>query len=111
MFAPVHIGARQLPLDRWTTTPLYRLDFASDAARRRPTPIRVVLERAEFDADDDDHPTSEAVLRREALREAFRIAEVEDGAGEGMKPSDIALKLHTLGFQDEYWIDTGVFQI
>jgi hypothetical protein len=111
MFAPVHIGARQLPLARWTTTPLYRLDFANAAARKRPTPVRVSLERAEFDEGDEDRPTSEEVLRREALREAFRIAEVEDGAGDGMKPSDIVLKLHTLGFQDEYWIDTGVFQI
>ncbi|MCU0908414.1 MAG: virulence factor SrfB, partial [Rhodobacteraceae bacterium] len=111
MFAPIHIGARQLPLDRWTTTPLYRLDFAGDAARRRPTPLRVTLERAEFDEGDEDRPTSEDILRREALREAFRISEVEDGAGDGMKPSDIVLKLHTLGFQDDYWIDTGVFQI
>jgi hypothetical protein len=111
MFAPIHIGSRQLPLERWTTTPLYRLDFANAAARRRPTPIRVTLERAEFDDADEERPTSEDVLRREALREAFRIAEVEDGAGDGMKPSEIVLKLHTLGFQDEYWIDTGVFQI
>jgi hypothetical protein len=111
MFAPVHIGSRQLPLERWTTTPLYRLDFANASARRRPTPIRVTLERAEFDDTDAERPTSEDVLRREALREAFRISEVEDGAGDGMKPSDIVLRLHTLGFQDEYWIDTGVFQI
>ena len=109
MFAPVHIGARQLPLERWTTTPLFRLDFANPQARRRPTPIRVELTKADFD-DDDDHPSAEQVLRREALREAFAITGAEDGEGDAMKPSDLVLRLHTLGFEDDYWIDTGVFR-
>jgi hypothetical protein len=111
MFAPMHIGSRQLPLERWTTTPLFRLDYANASAQRRPSPIRVTLEKAEFDDADDEKQTSEDVLRREALREAFTITEAEDGAGDGMKPSDIQLRLQTLGFQDEYWIDTGVFQL
>ena len=64
--------------------------------------------KAEF--DDDESESSEDKLRREALREAFEITEVEDGIGDGMKNTDIRLKLHTLGFDDEYWIDTGVFQ-
>ena len=34
MYAPVHLGSRQLPLERWTTTPLYLLDFASASPRR-----------------------------------------------------------------------------
>ena len=112
MFAPVLIGARQLPLDRWTTTPLYRLDYANDAARRRPAPIRLTLERADAPDDDPEAPTAEDVLRREALREAFRVTDpVEDGAGDGMKPGDVVLRLQTLGFVDDYWIDTGVFRI
>lgn len=109
MFAPVHIGSRQLPLERWTTTPLFRLDFANARAQARPTPIRVELTRADYE-DDDDRPNAEAVLRREALREAFAITDVEDGEGYAMKPSDLVLKLHTLGFDDDYWIDTGVFR-
>ena len=109
MFAPVHIGSRQLPLERWTTTPLFRLDFGNAAAQRRPAPIRVTLEKADF--EDDDEASSEERLRREALREAFEITEVEDGAGDGMKNTDVSLRLHTLGFEDEYWIDTGVFRL
>ncbi|MBL3567036.1 virulence factor SrfB, partial [Rhodovulum sulfidophilum] len=108
MFSPVHIGSRQLPIERWTTTPLFRLDFANPNAQRRPTPIRVTFEKADY--DDDDREDSEAKLRREALREAFEITLVEDGAGDGMKNTDVVLKLHTLGFDDEYWIDTGVFR-
>jgi hypothetical protein len=111
MFAPMRIGARQLPLERWTTTPLYQLDFASPSARLRPTPIRVTLERADADDGDEENPTAEAELRREALREAFVVSEVEDGAGDAMKPSDVTLRLQTLGFDGEYWLDTGVFRL
>lgn len=45
------------------------------------------------------------------MREAFEPEQVEDGEGGAMKLSDVSLKLHTLGFEDEYWIDTGVFQV
>ncbi len=113
MFSPVHIGSRQLPLERWTTTPLYRLDFANSGAQQRPTPIRVILEKVEFDdgGRDEDNPSAEQVLRREAVREAFRIDEVEDGNQTPMKPEDLVLRLQTLGFDDEYWMDSGVFRL
>ena len=109
MYSPVHIGSRQLPLERWTTTPLFRLDFADSGAQRRPPPISIELTKADF--DDDDGESTEDKLRRESMREAFEIGEVEDGEGGGMKPTDVVLKLHTLGFEDEYWLDTGVFRI
>lgn len=109
MYAPVYLGARQLPLERWTTTPLYRLDFATRAAQAR-APLRVTFERAEFDDDPDDR-TPDSVLRREAMREAFRVADVEDAEGTAMKPGEVELRLHTLGFEDEYWIDTGLFRL
>ncbi|MEM1076511.1 MAG: virulence factor SrfB [Pseudomonadota bacterium] len=109
MFSPVHIGSRQLDLERWTTTPLFRLDFANAGAQGRPSPIEVTLEKDE--GDDDDAQTSVAKLRRESLREAFKIVELLDGDGDEMKTSDVSLKLQTLGFDDEYWIDTGVYNI
>lgn len=109
LYSPVYIGARQLPLERWTTTPLYRLDFASTGTQTRPLPIRVELRKTDF--DDSDGDSSEDKLRRESMREAFEIDLVEDGEGGAMKTSEVVLKLHTLGFGDEYWIDTGVFQV
>ncbi|WP_420012447.1 virulence factor SrfB [Tateyamaria sp.] len=109
LYSPVYIGSRQLPLERWTTTPLFRLDFADSGNRSRPLPIKVELRKTDF--DDSDGETSEDKLRRESMREAFEIGQVEDGEGGAMKSSDVVLKLHTLGFEDEYWIDTGVFQI
>jgi hypothetical protein len=110
MYAPMHIGSRQLPLERWATTPMFRLDYSNSAAQRLPVPIRVTFEKADFE-EADESDSSETVLRREALREAFTITEVEDGDGDMMKPTDISLRLHTLGFEDEYWLDTGVFRL
>ncbi len=109
MYTPLHLGSRQLPLERWTTTPLYRLDFATQSAQAR-APLTVTFERAEFD-EDPDRETSETVLRREAMREAFAVTELEDAEGTGMKPGEVDLRLHTLGFEDEYWIDTGLFRL
>ncbi len=109
MYTALHLGARQLPLERWTTTPLYRLDFATRPAQSR-APLSVTFERAEFD-EDPDRETSESVLRREAMREAFAVTEVADGDGTTMKKSEVSLRLHTLGFEDEYWIDTGLFRL
>jgi hypothetical protein len=109
MYTPLHIGSRQLPLERWTTMPLYRLDFATKSAQSR-APLTVTFERTEFDGDTDDQTTIE-VLRQEAMREAFTVTELEDAEGTPMKPGEVVLRLHTLGFDDDYWIDTGLFRL
>ncbi|MCY4304351.1 MAG: virulence factor SrfB [Aestuariivita sp.] len=109
MFSPVFIGSRQLPLERWTTTPLFRLDFVDPSAQTRPLPLKVELRKSEF--DDSDSESSVERLRQESMREGFEIEQIEDGEGGTVKKSEIALRLHTLGFEDEYWIDTGVFQV
>ncbi|MEO9781372.1 MAG: virulence factor SrfB [Sedimentitalea sp.] len=109
MYTPIYLGSRQLPLERWTTTPLYRLDFANQSAQSR-APLAVTFERSEFD-EDPDRETSETALRREAMREAFVVTELEDNEGTGMKVGEVELRLHTLGFQDDYWIDTGLFRL
>ena len=103
------LGERPLRLERWTTTPLYRLDFADRAAQER-APLRVTFERTEFD-DDPDDATPETLLRREAMREAFSVVVVEDAEREPLRPAAVRLRLHTLGFEDEYWIDTGLFRL
>ena len=108
MFAPIYIGARQLPLERWTTTPLYRLDFANAEVQRRPSPLKVTLEKD--DGAEDDAETRAAILRRETLREAFRVTDLFDGDDHQMKRTEVVLKLQTLGFDDDYWLDTGIYQ-
>ncbi len=109
MFSPVYLGSRQLPLERWTTTPLYRVDFANASSQRHKPPLVITLQRAEFDADPDD-ARPDAVLRREAAREAFEVIEIEDGEGGAVRRDQVTFKLHTLGAEDAYWIDTGLFK-
>lgn len=111
MHSPIYIGSRQLSLERWTTTPLYRLDFANDTIAGK-IKLPVTVELAREDDDFDEAETSLEKLRAERVREVFRIETAEDAEGVPIKPDiDVVLKLHTLGFEDEYWLDTGVFRI
>ncbi|MEO0344464.1 MAG: virulence factor SrfB [Pseudomonadota bacterium] len=107
--SPITIGTRQLPLERWTTTQLFKIDIAEATARGRRTPIKVTLRKSDF--DDNEGDSSEDTLRRESMREAFEIDTVYDGADDAMKPNEISFQFQTLGEQDEYWIDTGVFKV
>ena len=108
VYNPVHIGFRQLPEERWTTTPLYLLDFANENVSKRPQPLRVTLMRRETYADRDN---PEHQLRIEAAKEAFVVDHVEDGEGHVCHRDDVRLRLHTLGFEDAYWLDTGVCRV
>ena len=108
MFSPVYIGSRQLPLERWTTTPLYLLDFANPNAAKHGTPFDVTLEKKEFTDDADD---SDSVLRREAASEELEPTEVVDAEGGPMRSSEITLQLQTLGPRNSYWLDTGIFDL
>ena len=107
LYSPIHIGSRQLPLERWITTPLYHLKFANAAAENQAPPVSVTLERTEV--DDDEGTRAEDVLRREAAHEAFEVTYVEAADNTPMKTSDVRLCLHTLGFENDYWLDSGVF--
>jgi hypothetical protein len=108
LYTPIHIGFRQLPLERWTTTPLYRLDFANPAAASRPAPLKVTLRRADIETDVE---TAEQNLKAQAMREAFRVVEVEDAEQTPCIPGDVRLTLQTIGFEHDYWLDTGVLRV
>lgn len=106
VYNPVYIGFRQLPQERWTTTPLYLLDFANENVLTRPLPLKVTLARRGDGYADPDDPDSQ--LRVEAAKEAFVVDFVEDGEGDVCHRDDVRLRLHTLGFEDAYWLDTGI---
>jgi hypothetical protein len=107
--APIHIGFRQLAHERWMASPLYRLDFGNEQAKRRRGPLAVTIARRETDGDAESHDQK---LRAEALKEAFVIETVEDADGAACLISDVRLALHTLGVDETaYWLDTGVFRI
>lgn len=108
LYGPTRIGSRQLALERWQATPLYKLDIATRAAAEM-RPLTVLIERAEQDSVDGDDVTAAEELTAQKAREAFRVDEVLDRDGQQRKPEEVSLRLHTLGFADDYWIDTGVF--
>jgi hypothetical protein len=99
VFPPTTIGFRQLALERWPATPLYVIEYSnpSSAARLR-LPLKVTIERAEADEDD------------ESRLEDFKITEVVDAEGTPLRPSDVAMRLQTLKSPSGYWLDTGVVE-
>jgi len=95
-YAPVFLGFRQLNVERWPASPLYRVTFAHPQdARTRALPLKVTLERATgrkrgsgFQGD---------------RRGGCRRQPATDRRG--------AVKLQTLKDEYGYWLDTGIFSI
>ncbi len=93
------LGFRQLPLARWTATPLYSMEFANpDDAHRMELPLTVTIARREIDPDGAD---------AEMQRETFVVDEVVDASGATQRNGDVRLRLQTIDDQDGYWRDTG----
>ncbi len=101
--APAFLGFRQLDLERWTATRLYRMEFANPASvRRLALPLTVTLERADIDPERAD---------AELKREDFRITEVVDAEGDNLRTSEVSLRLQTLEEEAGYWRDTGALSV
>jgi len=109
MYAPVHLGSRQVDLERWTVTPLYMIEFANPDEMASRLPAKVKLSRVEGITRDEAETVAQA-LRAEALREAFTITGVEDADGGGVT-GDVVLRLNTMGFEKDYWLDSGAFDV
>jgi len=93
------LGFRQLPLARWTATPLYVMEFANpDDAHRMDLPLTVTVARREIDPDAPE---------AEMQRETFMVDEVTDASGATQRNGDVRLRLQTIDDQDGYWRDTG----
>jgi len=108
-FAPMPLASRQLPLDRWVATPLYRIKMTNGASGQDiQKPVTIVLEREapEELADYEDRNFSAS----EALKEEIRIVEATARNGANVKRS-FGLYLDTLANEDGYWLDTGILKI
>jgi hypothetical protein len=101
--AETQIGFRQLPIERWTATPLYMMEFANpDTVHRLALPLKVTVQRREEDPDSS---------RYEAAREHFQVDVIEDATGSRLSNRDVTLRLQTMDEQDGYWRDTGRISI
>ena len=112
---PTLLGYRQLPLERWIATPLYRLKLNTEsaAADRLPAPpYKITLERiTEFkDLDVEAKTFAETFAGNEALKEQIQIADVEASVGGGFT-RNFSLQLETLPSQEGYWLDTGILTV
>lgn len=107
----MRIGFRQLPLERWISTPLYRLDFIPGAEfSTNMLPFTVTISRPEVELEPD--LTSEQIMAIEAEREIFRVGEAEDARGDSpRRDARFVLSLCTLQSDEGYWLDTGAFNL
>jgi hypothetical protein len=110
-FAPIMIGYRQLPIERWTATPLYRLKLSASTARERIPrfPLTVTLGRTPPEESVSVHDAS--WLDEEARKEELTINEVEAADGGGGLKRLFSLTLETLPADDGYWLDTGILTV
>lgn len=93
------IGFRQLPIERWTATPLYVMEFTNpDTINRLALPLRVTVQRHQEDPDS---------AAFEVARERFSVEEVLDAADVRLSNRDVTLRLQTMDDQEGYWRDTG----
>jgi len=102
--SPLFIGFRQLPLERWPTTPLFFLDIAdgkgSGTQHARALPWRVTFRRNEADDSISANGADAA--------ESFKIDRIVDQNGDEVGTSRLLLRLQTLRNTDGYWLDTGI---
>ncbi len=108
-FAPMPLGSRQLPLERWVVTPMYRIKMTGNATHQDiQKPVTIMLEREDAGelSDYDDRLFSAA----EAQSEEIKIADATARNGANVKRS-FGLFLDTLGNDDGYWLDTGILNI
>ena len=102
---PAFIGYRQLPLERWKTTPLYFLDFNRKAdPGQLAMPLAVTFERRN---DGDEHD--------EGALEEFSVRQVVDANGEDVTDKLANPSLQTLrverGQEAGYWLDSGLLSL
>jgi hypothetical protein len=100
-YAPVRLGYRQIPFDRWVATPLYLLRLLDDG--KIPKPVEVELARGSFDDSEDFAGT-------EAAKEEIRIESATSAAGADVT-KNMVLELNTMKGAGGYWLDTGLLTI
>jgi hypothetical protein len=101
--APSMLGFRQLPLERWTATPLYALEFGNaDDVRNLALPLTVRLTRGVADPGSAD---------AEASREQFRPSSIRDAEGQERHPTTVRMRLQTMKDEAGYWRDTGALGV
>ncbi|MDE0783062.1 MAG: virulence factor SrfB [Planktomarina sp.] len=105
MMTDIFVGSRQLDVERWTATPLYKIFFKDPTKAKLP--YKIELETSKVTADgrggNGEMPT-------DAIMETIKIIRAEDADGRN-QTENVGLSLHTLGQNEEYWLDSGAYNV
>ena len=106
--APVSLGFRQLPLDRWPAAKLYVLEYLNpDSVPRLRLPLKLTIKRT----DPDEAGRGDSTAAREAMREEFSIVQIEDADGDPHPSNLVTMRLQTENSEAGYWRDTGTLMV
>lgn len=110
--APIFIGFRQLPLERWKATPFYSVCFASqeakDEARMRGVPYEVSLTYQRRSVTPRSAGEGVDELFDEGV---FKIDAITAADGSSVRTNALLLELKTIRDDQGYWLDTGLFDV
>ena len=96
--APCLSASRQLGVERWPATPLFRLDFKDpDRARFLALPRTITLGLIPRDED--------------RTFKVFDVQDIVDAEGNSRPVSEVQFSLQTLPDRNGHWKDTGVFKV
>jgi hypothetical protein len=108
-YAPMRLGYRQLPVERWIATPLYRLRVRTGLESSQPRlPIEITIEREIDGTTTNELP--EELIKSESMKEEFKIGDAFDANGIDVR-NKIEFMLDTLPSEQGYWIDTGILSV
>lgn len=95
---PMFIGFRQLGVERWPSTPLFRIEFKDpDRARTLALPLTITIGLIPQDED--------------RTFKVFDVQDIEDAEGNARPLSEVQFSLQTLPDRNGHWKDTGVFKV
>jgi len=95
---PIYIGFRQLDVERWPATPLYKVEFR-DPHQVRDMALPLTLTLGLIPPDED------------STFKVFDIQDIEDAEGNPRPTRDVKFTLQTTTDSQGHWTDTGAFTI
>ena len=99
----MYVGSRQINDENWVTVPLYSLLLTDGNAN---LPLKVTARRPIEAFEVDEYFSSSS---KEYLKEYLKIVSIEDNEGQILPHRALDLQFNTLGFQRDYWLESGIF--
>lgn len=120
---PTRLNVRQIGLDSYPSRRLYTIDFnrfkIADKIRRKSVADGEMLTDAQVNAKVKEQvealrlkmPYNLSIERDQDDKELIRIVTITDKDGNDIKDNNIEISLRSLNSDENYWLDTGSFEI